>query len=64
MLTAESIFLRAQRPDLRVGLGVGRDIDKAREVAGCGGRGFAEVILYNDARRWPKIFSMARYMRR
>mgnify|MGYP001069437266 CR=1 FL=1 len=51
MLTAESIFLRAQRPDLRVGLGVGRDIDKAREASlDAEDRGFAEVILYNDAR--------------
>lgn len=51
MLTAESIFLRARRPDLRVGVGVGKDIEKAREAEyEAEDRGLAEVMLYNDAK--------------
>jgi len=50
MLTAESLFLRARRPDLRIGLGVGKDLEKAREAElEAEDRGFAQVLLYNDA---------------
>ena len=52
MLTAESIRLRAQRSGLRIGLGVGTDVEKAqRAKLEAEDRGFADVILYNDAKR-------------
>ncbi len=52
MLTAESIRLRAQRSGLRIGLGVGADVEKAKQAKlEAEGLGFADVILYNDAKR-------------
>ncbi len=50
MLTAESIYLRAQRSGLRIGLGVGKDVEKAMEAkVDAEDRGFSDVLLYNDA---------------
>lgn len=51
MLTVESIHLHAQRSGLRIGLGVGTDVEKAKKAKlDAEGRGFADVLLYNDAR--------------
>ena len=52
MLTAESIRLRAQRSGLRIGLGVGTDVEKAKRAKlEAEDLGFADVLLYNDAKR-------------
>jgi putative methanogen marker protein 4 len=52
MLTLESIRLRAQRSGLRIGLGVGVDVEKAKRAKmEAEDLGFADVLLYNDARQ-------------
>ena len=52
MLTAESIHLRAQRSGLHIGLGVGADVEKAKRAKEeAEDRGFADITLYDDARK-------------
>ncbi|NLI74336.1 MAG: methanogenesis marker protein Mmp4/MtxX [Euryarchaeota archaeon] len=52
MLTAESIRLRAQRSGICIGLGVGMDVEKAKRAKmEAEDSGFADVVLYNDARK-------------
>ena len=63
MLTLESIRLRAQRSGLRIGLGVG---STGRPAGEDGGRdlGFADVLLYNDARQLAEDLLNGGSMRR